>query len=90
MLVCWGASWPAAIRKSLKSKSTRGKSLLFMILIFSGYIFAIINKMLRGFDYVFWFYILVMGMVLVDICLYFRNRRIEKREAEEASETDWD
>ena len=33
MLCCFGFSWPFSIAKSLKSKSAKGKSLGFMLLI---------------------------------------------------------
>ena len=40
MLVCFGFSWPFAIMKSLKSRSTKGKSLMFMLLVELGYVFG--------------------------------------------------
>ena len=33
MVICFGISWPLSIIKSVKSKSTKGKSLIFMIFI---------------------------------------------------------
>ena len=38
MLVLFGVSWPLSLVKSIRSKSTKGKSLLFLILIDCGYI----------------------------------------------------
>jgi len=38
MLLCFGAAWPFSIYKSYKSKSNKGKSLPFLLVIFIGYI----------------------------------------------------
>lgn len=81
MLCCFGFSWPFSIMKSITSKSTKGKSLLFMVLIELGYIFGIIHKVLNSFNWVTYVYAVLFFVVLVDICLYFRNARIEKHES---------
>lgn len=79
MVICFGLSWPPSIYKSLTSRSTKGKSLMFMILIDIGYVCGIIGKILKGnITYVFVFYVINFCMVLTDICLYFRNRAREK------------
>lgn len=80
MLVCFGASWPFSIMKSLKSKSTKGKSLMFMTLIELGYVFGIIHKLLYNYNWVIWMYITLFLVVAFDIALYFRNRRLERAE----------
>ena len=78
MILSFGASWPMSIAKSLKSKSTKGKSLLFMCFIATGYVCGIIAKCLeRNFNLAFFFYIPNICMVTTDICLYFRNKKIE-------------
>lgn len=46
MVVCFGLSWPLNISKAWKARSTRGMSLPFYLLIWSGYIFAIIGKLI--------------------------------------------
>lgn len=81
MIVLFGASWPMNVIKSIKSRTTKGKSLLFLILIFTGYIFGIAGKLILGnFKwYVLFFYFLNTGMVAVDIILYFRNLSIDKK-----------
>ena len=38
MIVCFGVSWPMSIIRSVRSKSTKGKSLLFMCFIALGYL----------------------------------------------------
>jgi hypothetical protein len=77
MLICFGASWPLDIYKSLKSRSTAGKSVMFMFVLTVGYVFGIINKILYNHDIVLILYIINLLLVSVDICLFFRNRRIE-------------
>ncbi|MDD4297696.1 MAG: PQ-loop domain-containing transporter [Ruminiclostridium sp.] len=79
MLVCFGAAWPASIIKSYKSRSTAGKSILFLIILFVGYIFGILHKLIYRYDYVIFLYILNSLMVFTDIMLYFRNKRIGKK-----------
>ena len=80
MILCFGASWPFNVVKSYRTRSTQGKSILFLILIFTGYLCGIIGKLmaptLNGF--VLFFYVLNMTMVGVDIVLYWRNRQLEK------------
>ena len=77
MLISFGAAWPVAIVKSWKSKTTKGKSLFFMLIVELGYIAGIIHKTLYSRDIVIIFYIVNFAMVLLDILLYFRNKRID-------------
>ena len=85
MIISFGISWPLSIVRSVRSRSTQGKSLLFMIFIEFGYICGLIAKFMTGtFNLAFWFYIPNIIMVCTDIGLYFRNRKIEKREATQA------
>ena len=46
MLVLFGISWPFNLVKSIRSKSTKGKSLIFLILVDVGYIPFDNNKVL--------------------------------------------
>lgn len=73
MLCCFGFSWPFSIAKSLKSKSAKGKSLGFMLLVEVGYVFGIIHKLLYSCNWVIWAYVSLFLLVGVDIALYFRN-----------------
>ena len=81
MLFCFGFSWPFAILKSLKSRSTKGKSLMFMLLVELGYVFGIIHKVLYNFNWVTWVYVALFFLVATDVFLYWRNRQYEKRDA---------
>jgi CDP-diglyceride synthetase len=83
MIVCFGVSWPMSIIRSVRSKSTKGKSLLFMGFIALGYLCGIISKLMsHTYNLAFWFYFPNIIMVLTDIALYFRNRRYEKLKGE--------
>jgi len=79
MLLCFAAAWPLAIHKSWVSKSTKGKSLVFLLVLIVGYIFGIINKIVMDqVNYVVFFYVLDLALVSIDTALYFRNRMIER------------
>ena len=79
MLFCFGFSWPFSIMKSIRSKSTKGKSLMFMLLIVAGYVFGIIHKLLDNCNWVIWAYVALLALVSADITLYFINRRRERK-----------
>lgn len=80
MIVAFGFSWPMNVIKSYKSRTTKGKSLSFLILIFSGYICGISGKLMApSFKwYVLFFYVLNFVMVGADLILYVRNRKLDK------------
>ncbi len=78
MLSCFGAAWPASIYKSYKSRSCRGKSILFLIIILAGYASGIIHKLIYSMDAVITLYIFNLCMVLFDIVLYIRNKKEER------------
>ena len=80
MVISFGCSWPINIIKSLHTKTTKGKSLMFLLLIEFGYVCGIISKLVSGnITYVFIFYVLNLLMVGTDIALYFRNLRLDKQ-----------
>ena len=79
MIICFGISWPLSIVRSYRSRSTKGKSLLFMCFIEFGYVCGLISKFItKDFNLAFIFYWPNLIMVATDICLYFRNKQIEK------------
>ena len=78
MLVCFGAAWPFSIYKSYRSKSNRGKSVVFLFIVFIGYIAGILHKILFNYDLVIILYVINAVMVSIDILLYFRNRKHDK------------
>lgn len=77
MIVCFGIAWPINLYNSWKSRSTKGKNLLFMSFIVLAYIFGILNKLFISVDAAIYFYCLNEAMVLADFALYFINRRRE-------------
>lgn len=87
MIVSFGASWPLNVIKSYKARTTKGKSLAFLLLIFFGYIAGIASKLanegyMTNFSskwYVLFFYVLNLTMVGVDVCLYYRNYLLDKK-----------
>jgi len=81
MLFCFGFSWPFSIVKSYRSRSTKGKSLVFMVLVEFGYVFGIIHKILYNYNWVIWMYAVLFVLVAVDLCLYWRNAYIERHPA---------
>ena len=87
MIVCFGLAWPINLYNSWKSRSTKGKNLLFMSFIVLAYIFGILNKLLVSVDGAVYFYLLNEAMVLADYLLYFVNRRKEIRQGVGASYT---
>ena len=80
MIVCFGLACPINLYNSWKSRSTKGKNLLFMSFIVLAYIFGILNKLLVSVDGAVYFYLLNEAMVLADYLLYFVNRRKEIRQ----------
>jgi hypothetical protein len=82
MVICFGISWPTSILKSYRSRTAKGKSLLFLFLIFIGYIFGVVSKLsAETITYVFVFYVLNLVMVFIDIILYFRNRGLDRKKS---------
>lgn len=86
MLVTFGASWPLNVMKSYKARTTKGKSLPFLLLILFGYVAGIASKLINASYmadfankwYVLFFYVLNFVMVGIDLLLYVRNARLDK------------
>jgi uncharacterized membrane protein YfcA len=80
MLGCFGLSWPIAAYKSYKTGQAAGKSLLFMVAIWIGYVAGILHKLFYSRDLVIYLYIFNLLMVSLDLVLTVRNIRRERRE----------
>jgi len=79
MVVCFGLSWPTSIIKSYTSRTSKGKSIIFISFILIGYLFGIVSKFMTGHvNYVVVFYVINFVMVFIDLCLYFRNRKLDQ------------
>ena len=86
MIVSFGASWPLNVLKSYRARTTKGKSLAFLLLIFFGYIAGIASKLVNEAYmaqigekwYVLFFYVLNFIMVGADLLMYVRNKKLDK------------
>ena len=89
MIVSFGASWPLNVIKSIKARTTKGKSLPFLCLILFGYVAGIASKFLNdaymaSFSekwYVLFFYVLNFLMVGTDLLIYIRNAHLDKKDS---------
>ena len=90
MVLCFGLSWPISVRKSFVSRTNKGKSLLFEVFIWVGYVFGITRKVLlwqmadgAALGFMFWlgafFYVFNLLAISVDMLLYLRNARLDKK-----------
>jgi hypothetical protein len=82
MLLCFGAAWPFSILRSLRSRSTAGKSPVFLWIVLAGYLAGVTHKLLYAPDPVLGLYVINALMVSLDIGLYFRNRALEQMKVE--------
>ena len=85
MLICFGLSWPFNITKSIRSRTAKGKSVYFEMMIIIGYLCGLSGKFISGnITYVVAFYILDILLVSTDLALTFRNRKLDKERDKEA------
>lgn len=78
MLVLFGVSWPFNIIKSYRSRTAKGKSVIFELIVIIGYLFGLSGKFAAfaqtgHLALSVWFYIADIIMVSVDMILYRRN-----------------
>ena len=93
MVLSFGASWPMNVMKSYKARTTKGKSLGFLLLIFFGYIAGIASKLVNETYmaqfaskwYVLVFYCINITMVGIDLCIYIRNKKLDKEAEKQAA-----
>ena len=79
MIISFGISWPINVSKALRSRSTKGKSILFDYLIIVGYFCGLASKIIsHTYNLAFYFYFPNIIMVTTDIIVYYRNRKLEK------------
>ncbi len=85
MLIMFGISWPFNLMKSIRTRSTKGKSLLFLILIDIGYVAGITSKFFSttfvwSTDWwVFAIYVINFLFVSADLTMYFINKSQENK-----------
>ena len=97
-IFCFGLSWPISIRKSIISRTAKGKSLFFEVFLLVGYACGIARKIIQTvtmigngepLTFLFWFsfifYILNFVEISIDVALYFRNKNLDKLADAEAT-----
>ena len=85
-IFCFGLSWPNSIRKSIISRTAKGKSLFFEVFLLIGYACGIARKIIQvsagssGFIFFlsFFFYVLNFVEISIDVGLYFRNKKLDE------------
>lgn len=86
-IFCFGLSWPISIAKSIRSRTAKGKSLMFEVFLLVGYAFGIARKIIQtaalgegGFLLYlgFFFYVANFIAISIDVALYFRNSRLDR------------
>ncbi len=84
MLIAFGCSWPFNISKSWRSRTAKGKSVIFEFIIVGGYLIGLLGKFITWcrtgvLAYSTWFYIADIAMVVIDIILYYRNTALDRK-----------
>jgi len=83
MLCLFGCSWPFNIAKALRTRTAKGKSVVFEVLVIVGYLIGLFGKLYAyrqtgTLAYSVWFYIADILMVSVDLVLYCVNARRDR------------
>ena len=83
-LIGFGVSWPMNIVKDIRGKTSKGKSLMFLVFALFAYACGILSKLTaETISFVLVFYIINAVMVVVDTVFWFVNHRRDlKRDAE--------
>ena len=84
MLVAFGLAWPVSIIESWRSRTAKGKSVVFEFIVVFGYLVGVLGKFITWHNtgvlaYSVWFYFADIAMVTIDIILYFRNTRLDRQ-----------
>jgi hypothetical protein len=79
MIFCFGISWPFSIHRTWKAKKVEGKSLVFLIVVFVGYLFGMASKFAKAaggqpLETITLFYGINSMLVAIDLALYLRCR----------------
>ena len=78
MLICFAVAWPASIYKSWVSRTRKGKSLAFMLVIILGYILGMIKVARHNIlGFMMLPYSINTLLVICDLVLYYRNYRLD-------------
>jgi len=78
MIISFGVSWPINVIKGYRSRTAKGKSILFNYLILFGYFCGVTSKIIsHSFNLAFYFYFPNIIMVITDIIIYYRNKKLD-------------
>lgn len=82
MLICFGFSWPMNLIKAYRSRTAKSTSLIFILLIITGYVAGIIAKFIK-IKTTAWYLIAVycfnLVVVSLNLVVYFRNKALDKK-----------
>ncbi len=79
MLLCFGFSWPISLVNNYRTRTARGMSLPFILLIIFGYLCGITAKIVGGkINYVLAVYLFNLVAVSLNLVVYFRNRKLDR------------
>ncbi len=103
MLVCFGCSWPISVYKSIKVRTSVGKSAVFNILLIVGYVAGIVSKFLKMepfmvanaadglkkgiFIFALIMYFVNLAMITANLVLYYMNKNLDNKRALEIANT---
>ena len=103
MLVCFGCSWPISVYKSIKIRTSVGKSAVFNILLIVGYIAGIVSKFLKMepfmianandglkkgiFIFALIMYFVNLAMIAANLVLCYMNKNLDMKKAAEFANT---
>ena len=103
MLVCFGCSWPISVYKSIKIRTSVGKSTVFNILLIVGYVAGIVSKFLKMepfmianandglkkgiFIFALIMYFVNLAMITANLVLYYMNKNLDMKKAAELANT---
>lgn len=103
MLVCFGCSWPISVYKSIKVRTSVGKSAVFNILLIVGYVAGIVSKFLKMtpfmaanandglkkgiFIFALVMYFVNLAMISANLILYYMNKHLDNIKAAEIANT---
>ncbi len=79
MIFCWSVSWPVAVYKTLRTRTVKGVSAVFLWFVFFGYVsgilFKLSERMATGqLNPVFVLYLFNFAVVGTELILYYRYR----------------
>jgi len=79
MIFCFGISWPFSIYRTWKAKRIEGKSMIFLALVFAGYLAGVVSKLVKAYTWadvekIIFLYAINAVLVGTDLGLYLYYR----------------